>query len=59
MATLKITQVCGGFHATDRQQATLRSLKLGKINRSVEREDGPVVNGMVKSVSHLVKVEKV
>ncbi|MGM0431477.1 MAG: 50S ribosomal protein L30 [Spirochaetota bacterium] len=40
------------------QRKTVKALGLGKINSSVEREDTPVVRGMVKTVSHLVKVEE-
>ena len=60
MAKVKITQVRSQIGATDRQKATLRSLKLGKINRSTERNtDDTVVKGMIAAVSHLVKVEKI
>ena len=58
MAKVKITQVRSQIGSTDKQKATLRSLKLGKINRSTEREENTVVKGMVAAVSHLVKVEK-
>jgi len=59
MAKVKITQVRSQISSTDKQKATLRSLKLGKINRSTEREEDSVVKGMIAAVSHLVKVEKV
>lgn len=60
MAQVKITQVRSQIGSTDKQKATLRSLKLGKINSSTERDDSDtVVKGMIAAVSHLVKVEKV
>jgi len=60
MAKVKITQVRSQIGSTDKQKATLRSLKLGKINSSTERDDNDtVVKGMIAAVSHLVKVEKV
>jgi large subunit ribosomal protein L30 len=59
MAVLKITQVRSQIGSTDKQKATLKSLKLGKINRTTEREETSVVKGMIKAVSHLVKVEAV
>lgn len=60
MAQVKITQVRSQIGSTDKQKATLRSLKLGKINSSTERDDNDtVVKGMIAAVSHLVKVEKV
>jgi large subunit ribosomal protein L30 len=59
MATVKITQVRSHADSNDRQKATLRSLKLGKISRSTEREKNAVVMGMIAAVSHLVKVEQI
>jgi large subunit ribosomal protein L30 len=35
----------------------LRALGLGRIGRSVEREDSPETLGMLRRVSHLVRVE--
>jgi large subunit ribosomal protein L30 len=59
MAVYKITQVRSRIGANKTQRATLDTLGLRKINRSVEREATPVVEGMIKAVSHLVKVETV
>jgi large subunit ribosomal protein L30 len=39
-----------------RQQEALRTLGLGKIGRSSEREDHPAVRGLIRSVNHLVEV---
>ena len=40
------------------QKATLAALGLGRINRTVEKDvNGPIL-GMVKKVSHLIKVEE-
>jgi large subunit ribosomal protein L30 len=41
------------------QRDTLRSLGLRGIGKSVEKEDGPVLRGMVRVVGHLVEVEEV
>jgi large subunit ribosomal protein L30 len=57
MGTLKITQVKSTNGANPKQRDTLRSLGLGKIGRTTEREDGQVVRGMVAKVSHLVKID--
>jgi large subunit ribosomal protein L30 len=57
MATLKITQVKSTNGANPKQRDTLRSLGLGKIGRTTEREDGDVVRGMVAKVAHLVKID--
>lgn len=39
------------------QHATLRGLGLGKPNAVRELEDTPSVRGMIKKVTHLVRVE--
>jgi large subunit ribosomal protein L30 len=57
MADLKITQVRSGNSASPRQRDTLRSLRLGRIGRTVERSDGPELRGMLRKVEHLVEVE--
>jgi large subunit ribosomal protein L30 len=56
MATLVITQVKSANGGSRRQQETLRTLGLGKIGRTSEREDHPAVRGLVHSVQHLVEV---
>jgi large subunit ribosomal protein L30 len=58
MAKLHITQVKSVNGANPRQRETLRTLGLGKIGRSSEREDHPAVRGLVHSVRHLVKVDE-
>jgi large subunit ribosomal protein L30 len=57
MAKLTITQVKSSNGSSRKQNETLKTLGLGKIGRSVEREDHPAVRGLVHSVSHLVKVD--
>ena len=56
--TLKITQVRSQIGQTARHRGTLRALGLGKIGRTVEQDDGPVLAGMLRKVRHLVKVEE-
>jgi large subunit ribosomal protein L30 len=58
MATLRITQVKSTNGANPQQRETLRTLGLGKIGRSSEREDHPTVRGLIHSVRHLVKVDE-
>jgi large subunit ribosomal protein L30 len=57
MSKLVITQVKSTNGANPRQRETLRSLGLGKIGRSTEREESDVVRGMIAKVAHLVKVD--
>ena len=40
-------------------EATLRTLGFQRMNQTVELEDSPTVRGMVRKVSHLVRVEEV
>ena len=56
MATLQITQVKSSVGASKKQLESLKTLRLGKIGRSTERDDHPTVRGLIQSVQHLVKV---
>ena len=58
MAKLVITQVKSGVGASRKQHETLKTLGLGKIGRSTERDDHPTVRGLVHSVQHLVEVNE-
>jgi large subunit ribosomal protein L30 len=58
MSKVRVTQVKSQIGQTQRHRGTLRSLGLGKIGRSAEHEEGPVLAGMLRKVNHLVKVEK-
>jgi large subunit ribosomal protein L30 len=57
MTKLRITQTRSQIGQSESHRGTLRALGLGKIGRSVEREEGPVLAGMLRKVRHLVKVE--
>lgn len=58
MAKIKVTQFKSKIGSTKRQVKTLEALGLRRINHSVTHEANPVIMGMVKAVSHLVKVEE-
>ncbi|MFL5895185.1 MAG: 50S ribosomal protein L30 [Thermoleophilaceae bacterium] len=57
MTKLTITQIKSINGANPKQRATLKSLGLGKIGRTTERDENDVVRGMIAKVSHLVKVD--
>ncbi len=59
MAQLKVTQTKSAIGGKENQRQTLRTLGLGRIGRSVVREDRPEVRGMITTVAHLVTVEEV
>ena len=58
MTKLRITQIRSQIGHSERHRGTLRALGLGKIGRTAEHEDGPVLAGMLRKVRHLVKVEE-
>ena len=55
-ATVKIKQVGSLIGCTDRQRACVRGLGLRRMHQVVERQDTPMVRGMVGKVPHLVAV---
>jgi large subunit ribosomal protein L30 len=55
---VRITQVRSQIGQTERHRGTLRALGLGRIGKISEQEDGPVLQGMLRKVRHLVKVEE-
>jgi large subunit ribosomal protein L30 len=55
---LKITQTRSQIGQTQSHRGTLRALGLGKIGRSVEREDSAETLGMLRKVRHLVRIEE-
>ena len=57
MAKVRITQVRSEIGQSQRHRGTLRALGLGKIGKTVEHDDGPVLAGMLRKVRHLVRVE--
>jgi large subunit ribosomal protein L30 len=56
MAKVRITQTRSMIKRPDTQQRTIQSLGLGRVNKAVEVEYTPQIQGMVKKVSHLVSV---
>ena len=58
MAKVKLTQVRSQISQSERHRGTLRALGLGKIGRTAEQDDTPVIAGMLRKVRHLVKVEE-
>ena len=55
---IKITQVKSKNGANPKARESLRTLGLGKIGSTVEREDSPQLRGALYKVRHLVKVEE-
>ena len=56
MATIKIQQTKSRIGAPKDQKLTLDALGLTKLNHIVEKEDSPMLRGMIRKVRHLVTV---
>ncbi len=59
MAKVRITQTRSRIGRPERQKRTLDALGLRKLNRSVEHEVTPQIQGMINKVHHLVKIENI
>jgi large subunit ribosomal protein L30 len=57
VSKVRVTQIRSQIGQTQKHRGTLRALGLGKIGKTVEHDDGPVLAGMLRKVRHLVKVE--
>jgi large subunit ribosomal protein L30 len=56
---LRITLVKSPIGYSQRHKDTVRTLGLKRINQAVEHEDGPVLQGMLYKIAHLVRVEEI
>ena len=56
MATIKIKQIKSKIGFPVDQKRTLQALGLHKISQVVEKEDTPVIRGMIRKVRHMVEV---
>jgi len=59
MSKVRITQVKSTIDRPEKQKLTIKALGLGKMNRTVEKENSEAIAGMIRKVSHLVKVEEI
>ncbi len=55
---LKITLLRSPVACRPKQRRTLRALGLNRIGRTVVHKNTPVLQGMIKTVSFMVKVEE-
>ena len=58
MAKLNITLFRSKIGKKKDQIATVDALGLRKIGQTVVKDDTPEIRGMIKKVSHMVKVEE-
>lgn len=53
---IKVQQIGSPLRRKSIQEKNLKGLGLGKLNRVVEVENTSSIQGMIKKISHLVKV---
>ncbi len=58
MSRLVITQVRSKIGTQERHRGTLRALGLRRIGHTVEHDDSPQLQGMLRMVSRLVDVKE-
>jgi large subunit ribosomal protein L30 len=54
--TVRIKMIGSVIGCPEEQRATVRGLGLRRLQQVVEREDTPMVRGMIKKIPHLVAV---
>jgi large subunit ribosomal protein L30 len=59
VAKVRLTQTRSQIGQSERHRGTLRALGLGRIGKTREHDESPVLAGMLRKVRHLVKVESV
>ncbi len=59
MKKVKIKQIKSGIGRPARQKRTLVALGIKKMQREVEKELTPQVEGMINKVKHLLSVEEI
>ena len=59
MKKLRITLIKSPIDRPERQKLTVQALGLNKTNSTKEVEATPQILGMIRKITHLVKVEEV
>lgn len=54
--TITVEQIGSPLRRPDKQRRTLIGLGLNKMNRKRTLEDTPAVRGMIRKVSHMVRI---
>jgi large subunit ribosomal protein L30 len=57
MSKLRITYVRSTIGRPQKHRRIVQALGLRKLNQTVEHQDNPAIRGMVRKVSHLVRME--
>ena len=54
---IKITQIKSAIGYRQRSKDTLKALGINRLNASVVKTLTPAIQGMIRSINHLIKVE--
>jgi large subunit ribosomal protein L30 len=57
VSSIRITQVRSSIGETETHRGTLRALGLGRIGKVAEHKTSPELEGMLRRVAHLVRVD--
>jgi len=58
MAQLTVTLVKSGIGKPQKHRLILQGLGLTKLNKTVQLIDTPEIQGMIRKISHMVKVSE-
>jgi large subunit ribosomal protein L30 len=58
MAKIQVKQVRSAIGSPKTQKRTLEALGLKRLHQVVEHDDSPAILGMIRTVSHLLEVQK-
>lgn len=58
MAQLTVTLIKSGIGKPEKHRLILQGLGLTKLNKSVTLNNTPEVQGMIRKISHMVKVSE-
>ncbi len=59
MAKIRVTKIKSTIEKDERQKRTMLALGLNKVGASNEIESNAAVEGMLRKVKHLVKIENI
>jgi large subunit ribosomal protein L30 len=59
MEKVRITQVKSIIDRPEDQKRTVRALGFTKMHQTIEKDATPQIKGMIRKVSHLLKIETV
>jgi large subunit ribosomal protein L30 len=58
VAKIRIKWVKSGIGYPGDQRRTMKALGFHKLNEVVEKEDTPVIRGMIAKVQHMISIEE-